>query len=295
MNKLSTLFGVMGSLLISAYTLAGANEEVAVSVTPLKGALYMLHGRGGNVVASVGSDGTLIIDDDYPQFAGAYDKALVKLGMKGAPRYVLNTPWHGDHTGSNNYWGERGSSIIAHSNVLKRMSTRQEMKAIARVVEPSPRAALPVVTFEKGLALHFNGDDIEMQHFPAGHTDGDSIIFFSKENVVHMGDHFFKDRFPFVDIGSGGNVKSYAANVQAVLGRIDDHTVVVPGHGALANKADLVRFHNMIVTTSAAVKSRLSEGMSQEAIVEQGLGEKWRSWGTGFISEAAWVSFIASE
>jgi len=288
------LIALVGVLLAP---LAQANDEkdLSVSVTPLKGPLYMLKGRGGNVVASVGTDGTLIIDDDYPHYAPAYEKALLALGMEGAPRFVLNTHWHGDHTGSNNFWGERGAAIIAHNNVLQRMSIRQEMKAIDRVVEASPRAALPVVTFEQSLALHFNGDDIEIQHYPRGHTDGDSVLFFSKENVVHMGDHFFNGSFPFVDIGSGGNVKSYAANVKSILDRIDDKTIVVPGHGALANKADLVRFHTMIVSTSTVVESRLAKGMTKEAIVEQGLGDEWASWGKGFINEAAWISFIAAK
>jgi len=284
----------LAGALVTPLSLAKDDKDLSVTVTPLKGALYMLKGRGGNVVASLGDDGTLIIDDDYPQYADAYEKALLNLGMKGAPRFVLNTHWHGDHTGSNNYWGERGAAIIAHNNVLQRMSTRQEMKAIGRVVEASPRAALPVVTFEQSLVLHFNKDDIEMQHYPRGHTDGDSIIFFSRENVVHMGDHFFNDSFPFVDLGSGGNVKSYAANVKVILDRIDDDTVVVPGHGPLANKADLIRFHDMIVTTSAFVESQLAKGMSKEAIVEQGLGDEWASWGKGFINEAAWISFIAA-
>ena len=295
MNKVAKFILVsLAGAFVTPLSLAKDNNDLSVTVTPLKGALFMLKGRGGNVVASVGEDGTLIIDDDYPQYAPAYEKALLNLGMKGAPRFVLNTHWHGDHTGSNNYWGERGAAIIAHNNVLQRMSSRQEMKAIGQVVEASPRAALPVVTFEQSLVLHFNKDDIEMQHYPRGHTDGDSIIFFSEENVVHMGDHFFNGAFPFVDLGSGGNVQSYAANVKLVLDRIGDDTIVVPGHGALANKADLARFHSMIETTSALVQSRLAKGMSKEAIIEQGLGDEWASWGNGFIDEAKWISFIAA-
>lgn len=274
----------------------GDEPEPAVSVTPLKGPLYMLQGRGGNVVASVGKDGVLIIDDDYPEYASSYEQALLGLGMKSvAPRFVLNTHWHGDHTGSNGYWGKRGAVIIAHDNVLQRMSTRQEVKAIGLVAEPSPRAALPVVTFEQSLALHFNGDDIEVQHYPGGHTDGDSIVFFARENVVHMGDHFFNGAFPFVDLSTGGNVQKYAANVKVVLARIDDDTIVVPGHGPLASRADLAGFHSMIVETSKLVKSRLAEGMSVKDITSQGLGEKWVSWGQGFINEAAWISFIAGK
>ncbi len=295
--KTAAMALVIPGLLVTVPVLAqqGA-EELSVSVTALKGPLHLMQGRGGNVLASIGEDGILIIDDDYPQYAPYYEQALSALTGEGAvPRFLLNTHWHGDHTGGNAFWGERGAVIVAHENVLQRMSVRQEMKALGRVVEPSPKSALPVVTFDDGLALHFNGDVVEVLHYPSGHTDGDSVVFFGGENVVHMGDHFFNGNFPFVDIGSGGSVAGYAANVQAILNRIDDHTLVVPGHGPLANKADLARFHRMIESTSALVAAKLGQGLSVETIIEQGLGEQWQSWGQGFINEAAWISVIAAK
>lgn len=291
-------FFSLGLALLLASLVAGAQAETAVptvSSTPIKGSLHLLQGKGGNVLASVGEDGILIIDDDYTEYAAAYHQALQALaGSEGLPRFVINTHWHSDHVGGNAYWGERGAVILAHTNVYQRMSTRQEMKLFDRVVEPSPAPALPVVTYGDALALHFNGDQLEVQHYPRGHTDGDSIVFFIEENVVHMGDHYFKDRFPFVDIGSGGNVKQYTANVASVLNRIDDATVIVPGHGAtLATRADLARYLQMLETTTALVESKLEQGMATTAIAEQGLGDEWQSWGEGFIKEAAWISFIA--
>ena len=270
-------------------------KKPEVTVTALKGNLHMLKGRGGNVVASVGPDGILMIDDDYTEYAGAHHEALRGLaGEKSVPTFVINTHWHFDHTGGNNYWGEQGSVIVAHANVRERMSTRQEMKAFNRVIEPSPPAALPVVTYGDSLALHINGDDVEVQHYPTGHTDGDSVVYFAGENVVHMGDHYFKDRFPFVDLGSGGNVLGFAKNIASVLERVDDNTLIVPGHGDLADKQDLQRYLAMLETTIALVRERLEQGMTEEQIVEQGLGEEWVSWGSGFISEQAWISFIAN-
>ena len=291
-------FFSLGLALLLASLVAGAQEETAaptVSSTPIKGSLHLLQGKGGNVLASVGDDGILIIDDDYSEYAEAYHQALQALaGSEGLPRFVINTHWHSDHVGGNAYWGERGAVILAHTNVYQRMSTRQEMKLFDRVVEARPAPALPVVTYGDALALHFNGDQLEVQHYPRGHTDGDSIVFFLEENVVHMGDHYFKDRFPFVDIGSGGNVRQYTANVASVLNRIDDATVIVPGHGAtLATRADLTRYLQMLETTTALVESKLEQGMSTTAITEQGLGDEWQSWGGGFIKEAAWISFIA--
>ena len=279
---------------LAGWAQAAEEETLTVKVTPLQGSLYLLQGRGGNVVASVGDDGILIIDDDYAEYANAYHDALKSVsGTDGLPRFVINTHWHSDHVGTNAYWGERGAVIMAQENVYQRMSTRQEMKVFDRVVEPGPAAALPVVTYADSIVVRFNGDRLDVQHFAGGHTDGDSVVFFAQENVVHMGDHFFKDRFPFVDIGSGGNVLGYTANVTAILEQINDDTVIVPGHGSIATRADLVRYLQMLETTTAQVQAGLEQGLSVEQISAKGLGEQWQSWGQGFIKEPAWVSFIA--
>jgi glyoxylase-like metal-dependent hydrolase (beta-lactamase superfamily II) len=284
------------TLLLSLNGMADAiTAEPTIKVTSIKANLYLLKGKGGNVVASVGDDGILIIDDDYVEYGPAYHEALKTLSKtEGVPRLVLNTHWHSDHVGSNAYWGERGSVILANANVYERMSTRQEMKFVDRVVEPSPAVALPMVTYGDAITLHFNRDELRVKHFPGGHTDGDSVVFFTGENVVHMGDHYFKDMFPFVDIGSGGNVLGLTANVATILAQIDEETVVVPGHGALATRAELARYHQMLVTTTELVRSKLAQGLSVEAIANQGLGDHWEDWGQGFINEAAWIGFIAA-
>ena len=283
------------TMLASLQSIAEAAPELTVTVTPIKANLYLLKGKGGNVVASVGDDGILIIDDDYVEYGPAYHKALKTLSKtEGVPRLVLNTHWHFDHVGSNAYWGERGSVILASANVYKRMSTRQEMAFFDSVVEPKPAIALPMVTYGDAITLHFNHDTLRVQHFPSGHTDGDSVVFFTGENVVHMGDHYFKDVFPFVDIGSGGNVLGFTANVAKVLEQTDDETVIVPGHGAIATRAELTNYHRMLVTTTELVKSKLAQGLSVEAITEQGLGEEWQNWGQGFIKEPDWIGFIAA-
>jgi len=291
------------SLLLAAATAAlsltsltaAAQTSPEVTVKALRGPLHLLQGRGGNVVASVGFDGVLLVDNDYPQYSQAYEDAIAKLaGSDLAPSFVLNTHWHGDHTGNNEFWGMRGAVIVAHRNVRERLSTPQEIPALDMRVEASPRFALPIVTFADSLALHFNGGDIEVQHYPAGHTDGDSVIYYSHDNVVHMGDHYFKDRFPFIDLSSGGSVAGYIDNVEAILARIDDDTLVVPGHGDLADKGDLERYLAMLEATRAAVRQSLQEGMDVQAIVAAGLGEEWAAWGEGFISEEQWIQTLAA-
>jgi glyoxylase-like metal-dependent hydrolase (beta-lactamase superfamily II) len=282
------------ALLLHAAPTPADSEKPQVSTTALKGPLHMLQGRGGNVVASVGQDGILLVDDDYAEYAPAYREALDALGKSGTePRIVLNTHWHGDHTGSNGFWGQRGALLMAHDNVRRRMSTRQEMKAFDRVVEPSPPEALPVVTYGDSLVVHFNGDDVEVQHYANAHTDGDSVVYYARENVVHMGDLYFKDRFPFVDLHSGGNVFGYIAAVEAVLARVDEDTVIVPGHGSLANRADLKGYLDMLTRTSTSVKAALEGGASADEIIEKGLGAEWESYGSGFINEESWIRFIA--
>ncbi len=280
-------------LALCLLTLPALAQKPEVKITPLKDSLYLLQGRGGNVVASLGDDGVLMIDNDFANYRPAYQAALDSLGDAEA-RFVINTHWHGDHTGGNAGWGESGSVILAHDNVRQRLSTTQVNKFFDRTTEASPAAAWPLVTYADSLALHVNGDTVEVQHYPAGHTDGDSVIFFVNANVVHMGDHYFKDRFPFVDLASGGSVDGFVDNIAGLLERVDGNTIIVPGHGDLANRADLKRYHQMLLETRKTVRDMLARGMDLEAIQARGLGKKWEAWGEFFINEDAWISFIVA-
>jgi cyclase len=281
---------VLGLCMIAVPVVA---QPPSVETTPIKGSLHLLQGRGGNVVVSVGADGVAMIDSDYGNYAPAYEAALKALGGD-RPRYLINTHWHGDHTGGNAYWGERGSVIMAQDNVLERMSTRQENKFFGRVTEPSPVVAWPVITYADSSALRINGDTLELQHYPKGHTDGDSVVFFMQQNVAHFGDQFFKDRFPFIDMASGGTVAGYVDNLEKLLTRVDAQTIIVPGHGALANRSDLQRFHEMLVATRAEVKAMQDKGMDLAAIQAAGLDPKWESWGNFFIKQDNWIGFLVA-
>ena len=295
MNKLICRTLVAMALIWSP-VLVLAQPAPELSVQALRGPLQLLQGKGGNVVASVGLDGILLIDNDYPEMSAAYEKAVSEFtDAPLMPGFVINTHWHFDHSGNNEFWAERGAIIVAHDNVRERMAAGQRITALDMQVEPSPPMALPIITFDDSFALHFNGDAIEVQHYPAGHTDGDSVIFYAQENVVHMGDLFFKDRYPFIDLSSGGSVAGYIKNVEAVLARVDDNTLIVPGHGAVASRADLERFLGMLKSTTTAVQDALDKGKSVEEIRAQTLGAKWASWGKGFIDEPSWIATIAAD
>lgn len=294
MRNLATFVALfLFSLPVFAQAQPAAN--VKVKITGLTETLHLLQGRGGNVVASVGDDGILLVDNDFAPLAPAYQQALDSLsGAANVPRFVLNTHWHGDHAGANQHWGEAGAVLVAHGNVRKRMS-RPSLHPVTGANTPaSSPAALPVVTYADALTLHINGDDVELQHLPGGHTDGDSVVFFVEQNVVHMGDLFFNDAFPFVDTSSGGSLDGYLANVENVLAKIDDKTVIVPGHGPLASKDDLARYADMIRATRAEVEAALATGKSVPAIITAGLTPRWKPWGQGFIKEAQWIATIAA-
>jgi glyoxylase-like metal-dependent hydrolase (beta-lactamase superfamily II) len=272
-------------------TRAGAQQDfskIEITSTQVAGNVHMLVGSGGNIGVSVGSDGILIVDDQFAPLADKIRAALKKLG-EGKLRYVLNTHWHGDHTGGNKEFGPE-APIIAHDNVRKRLTG--ELKAEGRAATAAPAEALPVITFDQSLSVHFNGEEIRVIHVPSGHTDGDSIIHFTRSNVVHMGDQFFNGMFPFIDLASGGSVEGYARNVETVLAKIPANAKIIPGHGPLASVDDLKKFHQMLVESIAIVRDRMKSGKTLDQVKAEGLPAKWESWGKGFINTDRWLQTL---
>ena len=261
---------------------------IEIKSTHVAGNIYMLEGSGGNIGVSVGPDGILIVDDQFAPLADKIRAALAKLGP-GKLEFVLNTHWLSDHTGGNAIFGPQ-APIIGHRHVRERLSSRQHV--LGRVVEPSPPEALPVITFDDSVSIHFNGEEIRAVHFPRGHTDGDSVIFFTGANVVHMGDDFFAGIFPFVDLNSGGDVVGLARNVEKVLARLPAGVKIIPGHGPLSTLSDLRAFHTMLLKTTDIVRQRMAAGEGLEQIQSEGLPEEWQSWGQGFISTDRWLEII---
>ncbi len=283
-------------LLVACPLLVIAQEDyskVEIKATKVNGNVFMLEGAGGNIGVSVGPDGILIVDDEFAPLAEKIKAALKTLG-DGKLKFILNTHWHGDHTGGNAPLG-REAPIIAHDNVRKRLSTEQRIEFFKMTIPPSPPEALPVITFDNSLTVHFNGEEIKAIHFPHGHTDGDSIIFFTKSNVVHMGDDFFSGRFPFVDLDSGGSVQGLAKNIGEIIPKIPAGAKLIPGHGPISTIDDLKAFHRMLTETTDVVRKKMAAKKTLEQIKSEGLPVEWKSWGEGFVKTDQWIQLIYAD
>lgn len=265
-------------------------SKVEIKVTKVAGTVYMLEGLGGNIGVSVGPDGILIVDDEFAPLAVKIKAALKTLG-DGKLKFILNTHWHGDHTGSNVVFGPE-APIIAQTNVRKRLATDQKSEFLKHTTPASPKEALPVITFDESLSVHFNGEEIRVIHYPHGHTDGDSVIFFTNSNVVHMGDHFFAGSFPFVDLESGGDVLGFTSNVGDILSKLPPRVKIIPGHGPLSNAEGLKTFHRMLLVTTDIVRKRMAARKTLEQLKAEGLPAEWKSWGGGFIKQDQWIETI---
>jgi cyclase len=263
-------------------------SKVEMKVTKVSGNIYMLEGAGGNIAASVGEDGIVIVDDEFAPLADKIQAALKNLGITDKPvRFVINTHYHGDHTGGNVPFNNAGSTIIAQDNVRKRLETgglAGNGGSVKMENKPAEKAALPIITFEHDVTVHLNGEDIRALHFPAGHTDGDSIIFFPKNNVVHMGDDFVRYGFPFIDVSAGGSVQGMIAAMEKATAQLPADVKVIPGHGALSNLDDVRAYTTMLKETSAAVEAALKAHKTLDQMKQDKVLAPWSKFSGDFVN-----------
>ena len=265
-------------------------SKVEITTTKLAEGLHVLFGAGGNIGVSSGKDGVFIIDDQYAPMTSKIKAAVAGITDKPI-RFVLNTHWHGDHTGGNENLGGAGSIIVAHENVRKRMSVEQFLEAFNERVPASPAAALPVVTYADSVSFHLNGEEMHCFHLPPAHTDGDSVVHFKKANVIHTGDLFFNGLYPFIDASTGGSVDGMINAADKVLALANDATQIIPGHGPMAKKADLVAFRAMLAGVRDKMKPLVTAGKTlaevQAAKPTRAFDEKW---GKGFLKPEQFVA-----
>ena len=292
------LWGCVLSLMVAG--VAAAQEEgqdfskVQMKVTKVAGSVYMLEGDdAGNIGASVGEDGIVLVDDQYAPLAEKIQAALKGITDKPV-RFIINTHYHGDHTGSNAYF-QKQAPIIAHDNVRKRLENGGPAGtggAILFEAKPQPKDALPILTFDHDMTVHLNGEDIRALHFPSGHTDGDSMIFFPKSNVVHMGDDFVTYGFPFIDVQSGGSIDGMIAALDTVTSELPADVKIIPGHGPVSSLADVRVYLTMLKETREAVRKELKLGRTLDQMKQAKVLDPWKKFSGDFISEDAFLETL---
>ncbi len=238
-------------------------KEVTIKSTKITESIYMLEGQGGNIGLFIGEDGAFMIDDQFAKLTPKILKAIKDITDKPV-KYLINTHWHGDHTGGNENMSKEGAVIVSHENVRKRMSVETVVRGKKKPA--SPKAALPVITFTEDMMIHFNGEDVLISHVHSAHTDGDAHIYFTKSNVIHMGDTYFQGKYPYMDLSSGGGIEGYIASAEKALLIADDETVIIPGHRGLSNKKELLDYKNMLVILRNKVKSKIEAGKTLEEV-----------------------------
>jgi len=284
---------IIGAALGALTTSAGIAQDwdkVEVTSEPVAGSVHVLYGAGGNIGVSVGDDGVYIIDDQYAPLTDKIRAAISALSDKPI-RFAINTHYHGDHTGGNENLGATGTVIMAHDNVRVRLTAGSFIKAFNMKTEPKTGAALPVVTFNDEISLHLNGEEARVIHVANAHTDGDSIVHFRGSNVIHMGDTFFDNRFPFIDVSGGGSIGGVIKTAKTALAIADDATKIIPGHGKVTDKAGLEAYLAMLNEVRTIIGGLKAEGKTLEEIQAMaplsGFDAKWQTnnenWPSMFI------------
>jgi len=266
-------------------------DAVQIKTTKVAEGIYMLEGEGGNIGVSAGEDGVFLIDDQFAPLTPKIIAAVTAISDKPI-RFLLNTHWHGDHVGGNENLGKAGVVIVAHDNVYKRMSVGGAIQMLKQNYTPAPKAALPVISFSTTATFHLNGDDVTSVHLPPSHTDGDSFVRFANANVIHTGDVFAAYRYPFMDVESGGSIKGIVRAIDRLMPMLDDNTKVIPGHGGLSSKKDVLAYRKMISTVVGRIEPMAKSGKTlQQVLAAKPTREFDEEWGK-FRKPDAFVEIV---
>jgi cyclase len=294
----STVLGAAAGIALAGVLARAQNfDKVEIQTEKLTDHVYVLRGAGGNIGLCVGEDGTFLIDDQFAPLTKKIQAAIAAVTNRPV-RCVLNTHWHGDHTGGNENLGRDGAVIVAQENVRKRLAMDQIWDAGTAKADTDRALAhvgLPVITFRTDLDFHVNGDDLHVFHVEHAHTDGDAIIHFPNSNVVHMGDTFFNGFYPFIDAGTGGNINGMIAAAEHALTLANATTKIVPGHGPLGDRAALQNYRTMLTTIRDRVRTQKSAGKTlAEVQAAKPSAEFDAAWGKGMLPGDAFIELVYS-
>lgn len=292
--KVKSALSILAALFITLATTVYADDEVKISTVPISGQIFMIMGKGGNIGLFIGKDGTFLIDD---QFAPLTEKIVAAIKAAGGdhPKFLINTHYHGDHTGGNENLGRGGTLIFSHDNVRDRLGAGSFIEAFNMKSAASTEEGLPVVTFSEDISFHLNGDSVQAIHVPHAHTDGDSFIYFKAANVIHAGDIFFNGFYPFIDVDHGGSLKGMIKAADKILLLADDKTKIIAGHGPLGDKAQLSSYRQMLVTAYERLRALKKDGKTvEEAIAAKPLADLEETWGDGLFKGDRWIELTYS-
>jgi len=285
LKDLTVMFGFIVTSILSFTTLAASNNDfdnVKINVINANKNVYMLKGAGGNIGVLATKTGLVMIDDQFEPLAERIETAMQSIS-KQPIKYIINTHFHGDHTGGNSYFAHK-APIFAHQNVRERL-----------LADEKSTDSLPEVTYQDGLIIHLPNEEVQLTHYPHAHTDSDTVVYFKNANVLHTGDLFFELGFPFIDIKRGGSVKGYLAAVKQLIATMPDDVVIIPGHGKLTNKARYQEFANMISYSIERVSTLLAQGKTAQEIIILGLGDNYHQWSWSFINEEKWLKTLIAD
>jgi len=293
------LYKLAGTLLLSLSLATGAVAEdkfkdVEINTIQVGQGIYMLTGQGGNIGVFAGTDGVFLIDDQFAPLTEKIKTAIAAVSDQPV-RFLLNTHWHPDHTGGNENMGKAGTVIVAHDNVRKRLAVDNFIEMFSMEAPATGKAGLPVITFDDSLTFHLNGDELHVSHVNSAHTDGDSIVWFRTANVIHTGDIYFAGMYPFIDTNSGGSIEGTIKALDRVLSMADEKTVIIPGHGPVSNKSELLTYTDMLKTISKRMQKMLAGQSTLEQIQAAEPSKDFDGkYGEGFIKNTVFVEMLHS-
>ncbi len=281
-------------LMVMAAGLCFAEEKATpeLTITEIKDNLYIISGDGGNMAYLHGAEGGVLIDNGYSRTGPGILDAIKKLG-DAHPKYVVNTHYHGDHSGSNLTFGKAGSIIVGHRNARARLAAGTEIKAFKMVTPPAEPVALPSITYTDGMDLLINGEAVSLFHVENAHTDGDTILKFVDRNIVHTGDVMFNGFYPFIDVDHGGTLAGYVGAQDSILDLLDDDSIVIPGHGEITDRAGVLANEKMLKTVLERLTEARKAGKSLEQVIaDKPLADLDEEWGNGIFTSDRWISLV---